>query len=77
MARKPRLEYPGAEYHVGKVALSYVMKERSSANNSWLAEQLDMGSGVYVSKHVGLARSTDKHPAHELIQKLRKVNGKT
>ena len=25
-------------------------------SNGWLAERLDMGSGVYVSKHVGLLR---------------------
>ncbi len=39
-----------------KVRLALQMKETTDVSNGWLAEQLDMGSGVYVSKHVGLAR---------------------
>jgi len=59
-----------------KVALACVMKESTSVSNGWLAETLGMGSGVYVSKHVGLARDPG-HPVQELVQRLRKVKGKT
>jgi len=45
-----------------KVQLADRMKATTDASNAWLATQLDMGSGFYVSKHIGLAR--------------RKVNGK-
>lgn len=59
-----------------KVAVAWVMKQHTSVSNGWLAEQLGMGSGVYVSKHVGLARAAG-HPAEDLISKLKKVKGKT
>ncbi len=59
-----------------KVALACVMKERSSASNPWLAEQLEMGSVIYVSKHIGVARADIGHPAHALIENLKKVKGK-
>jgi hypothetical protein len=39
-----------------KVATAVKMKATTDVTNSWLAEQLDMGSGIYVSKHVGLWR---------------------
>ncbi|HEX2862700.1 MAG TPA: transposase, partial [Lacunisphaera sp.] len=38
-----------------KVQLAAQMKSLTDATNGWLAAQLDMGSGFYVSKHVGLA----------------------
>ena len=59
-----------------KVALACHMKQHTSVSNGWLAEQLGMGSGVYLSKHVGLARGTG-HPAEKLIRRLQKVKGKT
>jgi hypothetical protein len=34
------------------------MKAATDASNGWLAAQLGMGSGTYLSKHVGLARRT-------------------
>jgi REP element-mobilizing transposase RayT len=39
-----------------KVALAVQMKATTDASNGWLAEQLQMGSAAYLSKHVGLAR---------------------
>ena len=39
-----------------KVALALQLKDATDANNDWLAAQLGMGSGMYLSKHVGLAR---------------------
>ncbi|MDQ5977311.1 MAG: Transposase [Verrucomicrobiota bacterium] len=39
-----------------KVRLALLMKDTTDVTNDWLARQLDMGSGFYVSKHVGLAR---------------------
>ena len=59
-----------------KVAVAWVMKQHTSVSNGRLAEQLGMGSGVYVSKHVGLARAAG-HPVEDLISKLKKVKGKT
>ena len=34
-----------------------------SPSNGWLADQLGMGSGFYLSKHVGLARRKVKGKA--------------
>jgi len=39
-----------------KVRVALAMKETTDASNAWLASQLGMGSAVYLSKHVGLAR---------------------
>ncbi len=39
-----------------KVKLAAQMKSSTDASNGWLADQLGMGSAVYLSKHVGLAR---------------------
>ena len=38
------------------MTLALQMKATTDASNGWLAAQLDMGSGFYLSKHVGLAR---------------------
>lgn len=46
-----------------KVGLALQMKDRTDVSNGWLAAQLDMGSGCYVSKHVGLARKKVKGKA--------------
>ena len=39
-----------------KVKLALQMKASTDASNGWLAGRLGMGSAVYLSKHVGLAR---------------------
>lgn len=39
-----------------KVAIAARLKATTDVPNGWLAEQLDMSSGFYVSKHVGLFR---------------------
>ena len=39
-----------------RVRLAAQMKAATDASNGWLAAQLGMGSAVYLSKHVGLAR---------------------
>lgn len=46
-----------------KTQLALRMKATTDASNGWLAAQLDMGSGFYVSKHVGLARKKVKGTA--------------
>ena len=46
-----------------KVKLATQMKASTDASNSWLAAQLDMGSGFYVSKHIGLAHRKVKGKA--------------
>lgn len=46
-----------------KVALAMQMKSTTDTSNGWLAAQLDMGSGFYVSKHIGLARRKVKGKA--------------
>lgn len=46
-----------------KVQLATQMKTLTDASNGWLAAQLDMGSGFYVSKHIGLARKEVKGKA--------------
>jgi putative transposase len=57
-----------------KVAIAAYLKRTLGVPNAWLAEALQMGSGFYVSKHVGLARRPD-HPVHKLIKRL-EVKGK-
>ena len=46
-----------------KVQLAAQMKTTTDASNGWLATQLAMGSGFYVSKHIGLARNKVKGKA--------------
>ena len=46
-----------------KVQLAAQMKTTTDASNGWLAAQLGMGSGFYVSKHIGLARNKVKGKA--------------
>jgi hypothetical protein len=58
-----------------KVALARHLKETTDVSNGWLAEQLDMGSPFYVSKHVGRLQRTTGTEAHRLHSRL-KVKGK-
>lgn len=46
-----------------KVNLALQMKESTDASNGWLAQRLGMGSGFYLSKHIGLARRKVKGKA--------------
>lgn len=46
-----------------KVRIALRLKETTDVSNGWLAAQLDMGSGIYVSKHVGLAKRKVKGKA--------------
>ncbi|RXK55844.1 transposase [Oleiharenicola lentus] len=46
-----------------KVKVAWRLKETTDVTNGWLAERLDMGSGFYVSKHVGLAKNKVKGKA--------------
>jgi len=46
-----------------KVKLATQMKASTDASNGWLATQLGMGSSIYLSKHVGLARKKVKGKA--------------
>ena len=52
------------------------LKEAMAVSNDWLAQTLGMGSGLDVSKHVGLQRHRDTGEAAELLTRLRKVNSK-
>ncbi len=53
------------------------MKSSSNVTNGWLADRLGMGTGVYISKHVGLY-SAGNHPDVEpWMNRLKKVRGKT
>jgi putative transposase len=50
-----------------KVVIAAQLKATTDVSNAWLAEKLAMGSPIYVSKHVGLARrgifaAAIKHP---------------
>ena len=46
-----------------RVQIAAQMKSDTDASNGWLAVQLGMGSAVYLSKHVGLARKKVKGKA--------------
>jgi hypothetical protein len=58
------------------VALAAFMKETTDVSNTWLAERLDMGSGFYVSKHVGLLRRSSSGEGLRWLGELRRVKGK-
>jgi hypothetical protein len=58
-----------------KVAVAARMRQISDVPNAWLAEQLGMGSGFYVSKHIGRLRRERRHPAAPLLAELAKVKG--
>ena len=53
-----------------KVAVAARMRQISDAPNHWLAAKLGMGTGIYVSKHVGLMRRDPKHLAHSFMKSL-------
>jgi len=59
-----------------KVAVATYLKETTAVPNDWLAQTLGMGSGIYVSKHVGLQRHRETGEAAELLTRPRKVNSK-
>ncbi len=59
-----------------KVAVAARLRQISDAPNGWLAERLDMGSGIYVSKHLGRLRRDADHPAAPLLARLAKAKGK-
>jgi len=42
-----------------KVRIAAKLKDTTDVTNGWLAEKLDMGSGFYVSKHVGLLKKRE------------------
>jgi putative transposase len=58
-----------------KVAVAAHLKATTDVANGWLAERLDMGSHVYVSKHVGLLRQ-QAGSARRWLERLDKVKGK-
>ena len=58
-----------------KVAVAARMRQLSDVPNAWLAEQLGMGSGFYVSKHTGRLARERCHPAAPLLTRLARVKG--
>ncbi len=59
-----------------KVAVACHLKETTDVSNGWLTKRLEMGSPIYVSKHVGLMRRSSGSVAHQLHARI-KVKGKT
>lgn len=66
----------GSKSAAWKIAVATHLKETTDVSNSWLAEQLSMGSPFYVSKHVGLHRRLPSADVQRLLLDLRKVRGK-
>jgi putative transposase len=61
-----------------RLAVAAHLKATTDVPNPWLAEKLEMGSGFYVSKHVGHLRKNPEHPAHRILQQIKtaaKVKG--
>ena len=60
-----------------KVAVATHLMTTTDVRNGWQVERLDMRSGVYVSKHVGLARRVrdDVARLREIVE--RKTKSKT
>jgi putative transposase len=68
--------------HIGKsvawkIAVAKWMKSSSNVTNGWLADRLGMGTGVYVSKHVGLYAAGNHPDVEPWMNRLKKVKGKT
>ncbi len=55
-----------------KVAVAAHLRATTDVPNGWLAEQLGMGSAIYVSKHTGLLRRSKDGEAHGLLAWLQK-----
>jgi hypothetical protein len=58
------------------VAVAAFLKESTDVPNGWLADQLNMGSPFYVSKHVGLLRRSPAGEAGRWLAHLRAEIGK-
>ena len=80
MARKLRLEFPGAFYHVINAPRAHKPWQlpnvdlcgRSHASNRWLTEHLQMGTPVAVSQYVSAFRhhrSSDPCSIQQLTEK--------
>jgi len=54
---------PASKSAAWKVAVAARMRAACDVQNDWPAEELEMGSGIYVSKHIGLLRQKADHPA--------------
>ena len=52
------------------MALAAWLKQGSQVSNRWLCENLQMGTPVGVSHHVGLARRQPDHPAKRPLEEL-------
>jgi putative transposase len=53
-----------------KVAVAAHLRATTDVPNAWLADELGMGSPLYVSKHVGLLRRAKDGEARELLVRL-------
>ncbi len=60
-----------------RVAIAAYLKATTDVPNAWLAQQLEMGSHFYVSKHVGLMRRNRNHEAHRWLEHLRSSLGES
>ena len=58
-----------------KVVLAAKLKHTTDAPNPWLAQQLNMGSAAYVSKHIGLAQRQPTPEVAQWLDRLSKVKG--
>src|SRR5258708_2978389 len=54
-----------------KVAIAAHLKATTDVSNPWLAEQLGMGSGHYLSQHVGHLHKNPHHPARAHLTRLK------
>jgi REP element-mobilizing transposase RayT len=60
-----------------KVALAALLKRTTQASNGWLANNLNMGTPVAVSTHVGRLKRREIPAADRLAGKLKTLNVKT
>lgn len=77
LARVPvKARQPMTKSAPWKVAVATHLKGTTDVPNGWLAEQLDMGTAFYVSKHVGRLRRQPDGDAAKWLSQLQKVKGK-
>ena len=58
-----------------KRAIALYLHESTDVSNGWLAQQLDMGSAAYVSKHLGLTRRKPSESITSLLLLLNQGEG--
>jgi hypothetical protein len=76
MARKIRIEYAGAAYHVmarGKEVLAWWLCQHTTARRRWVSERLGMGDESRVTRAIGRLKRKGQPKLERLKRRLEQV----